>query len=305
MSFKIFFCLFVLFYHPAFGVELSQAKFLLHFNHGAHYHLFDRQPAEALILLEWKLDKMMNHENLGLRLKLHEVPFSFAGPHNQKLNGSLFISDQANQPIPFYKNDDSNLIWKKREAAGSIVRFPIVFFLPAHQLVAPGEYKSYLDLSLLTEDLKILVEQQAEFIVTVLPAQKIAIFNEEDTTEGANSLRLDFGTTKDNATRHFIVEVTANVPCDILCKSLNGGNMKLQAQFRKMHYSTIDMLYSLSFQGRHINLRNGNAFLLHHILPKTIQPIKYPIALTVQPDLQKNWEGTYEDEVLFFIRSAF
>jgi hypothetical protein len=287
-------------------VQLKQTTYDLCFQEGNEYNVFSDGENRGTCAFEWLLPEENADREFALTIQSREYPARFRSEEGEVLNCDVFLSFQSLKPLVFYNGENffQAAIWKQRTQEYREISFPLGISIPSRQKVKPGKFRCTLDLTLYNHAQELIGMKTVNIFVQVVPSQAIS-FSLEEGGYTKNRHRLDFGEIQEATTRKFYVDVSSNTPYEIQAKSINEGKLQMIPEWQKINYQETRINYSMLFNGKPVNLSNDGNVLLNETQIKDIQGQKFPVTVTIFPDLTKHWEGVYEDEIIFSIRPAY
>ena len=286
--------------------ELSENIYSIYLANGGKYKVFDDFKAVGQCTLEWKsFQAELAYEYL-ITIRAKDASVRLYSNNGEILEIELFDGLNPSTPITLFdlQNFYVSAISVSVEKNATIMRYPIQIVIPPHQCVGPGIYKCFLDIGVYTDDAVEINNQTIQLTAEVDASQRILI-KAEGLSTPQGGVTLDFGEVCTTTTKNVFLYVQSNVNYQLSAQSMNGSKLVLAPNWRRSYYQCSSILYDCSCDGLHFVLQNMPQKIQSGYFGREANEITHCFSITLYPDPKQNWEGIYEDEILFSLQPIY
>ena len=303
--FSFVFCVFFIEAHQNI-MELSQNIYPIYFPYGTKYDPLVQVNSIGLCSLEWKSSHPFHSKNFLITVRSRSSSVRLESLCGDFLDVELFDGNNFSKPITLFdlQNFFEAALPIELEWNTVVMRYPIGILIPPQQKVRAGNYKCFIEIGIYTIDGKEIETQTIQLIVEVAQFQKISIHG-NSLISSDHYFHLDFGEVIRPVTKNFQLQLESNIPYELYIQSLNGGYLLLNPEWTHNHYNCKEIPYDCSLNGKKTSLEKKNQLISITSQQSEITDNRCTFSITILPDIKKNWEGVYEDEITFSIRPMY
>lgn len=286
-------------------LELSKSIYPIYLSNGGKYKVFDDAQAMGLFILEGKFQNNNLYEYL-ITMRSKDGSVRLYSDSGDALEIELFKGIDSPIPITLFnlQNFCDAAIPVKVENNAMIMRYPIKVIVPAHQWVSPGSYQCFLDIGVYINEGIEITTKTIQLLIEVECDQKILIKSRKTTGLQSKAI-LDFGEIYTTTTKQIFLDVQSNTNYQLLAQSMNGSKLILNQNWKRGMQQCSSIPYDCSCNGSKLILQNTPQKIFTGCANKQNNGNCHCFSITLHPDVKQNWEGIYEDEIVFSLQPMY
>lgn len=282
--------------------ELTQTLYPLGLQYGPRYQPLSSFSARVSFQLRWKTLFPWPEREVVCLLQVQDQSLVLLGSDLTRLEADLFADPEGVQPVIFFtgQNAEEAGILLPVEEGLPYLQQTLTLQIPAKQKVPAGSYRCFVDCCLYTVGGELLHRQPIQLLVEVADYQILSLGSSAKTTHASHGA-LDFGDTQAPSTQSVSLQIESNELCALSVSSFHGGKLVLRGQYGPSEGRHSYIPYDCWVGGGKVVLTEIPQFVWMSRAKPCLQNVE--VAVRIYPDCTLNWAGTYEDELVFCLKS--